>query len=289
MTLENVEKTGVPPLSYSSMNEILSCEQKYAYRKILELPSDEDYTQETDALDLGSVFHTCLELCKHDLNGFRYPQLLEEIRAYDSLNTDVHGPLLWAMLRRYKNLHESVGLNPLYIELELIDKKEYRGFVDLVLEDKEKGGIWITDMKTAGYTSKFLHSRLSRDPQLNLYVHYYKKVIKSEQPILGCRYRVVTKTKLKRKTNETMKAYSERIYKSIQASEYVIPIDKMNPAQIVEGTFKPARVRQKALHKNATPIKNYQHCESYRRPCEFWSRCHGKQFSEDFGIEDFRF
>lgn len=284
MTLKEVNKGGIPPLSYSSMNELLGCEQKYAYRKVLELEPDEDYSQETDAMDIGSVFHKCLEICNHDLNGFSYLQLLAQIDEYETLNHETHGPLIWAMLRRYKTMHEEIGLKPLHIELELQLKTEYRGFLDLVLDDER--GIWITDMKTAGYISKFLFSRLAKDPQLNLYVHYYNKVMKPEKPILGCRYRVVTKTKLKRKKDESLKAYSDRIYSGINAYEYVIPIDVMSPEEVHETTFKKARARQKALHKNAVPVKNFQFCESFFRPCEFWSRCHGKQFTEDFGIKE---
>jgi hypothetical protein len=284
MSLENPAKKEVPPLSYSSMSEILGCEQKYAYRKVLKCEPDEDYSEQTDAMDLGKVLHKCLELCKHDLNGFKYPQLITEIEEYESLSPDTHGPLIWSMLRRYKHLHESVGLKPLHIELELTSKKEYTGFVDLVLEEEK--GIWITDIKTAAWASKFLPSRLSRDPQLNLYVHYYNKIMKPQKPILGCRYRVCTKTKLKRKKDESLKAYANRIYDSINSIEYVIPIEAMNPEEIVETTFKKARARQKALYKDGVATKNFGYCDSYFRPCQFWSKCHGKQYSEDFGVEE---
>lgn len=273
----------VPPLSYSSMNEILGCEQKYALRKVLQVEPDEDYSQETDALDVGTVFHSCLEHCQHDLNGFQYPTLVKLIREFDNLDVSVHGPLLWAMLRRYKLLHEDSGLKPVDIELELLSPKEYRGFVDAVMEDDK--GLWITDLKTASFISRFLNSRLISDRQLNLYAYYYEKLVKHSKPLLGCRYRVVTKSKLKQKKTESFKEFSNRIFAGINAYEYIIPIEKMNP-EVAANTLKKVRTRQKQLHKNSVPIKNFNHCESYFRPCEFWSRCHGKTFTSDFGVQE---
>lgn len=282
--MTNTKKPLIPPLSYSSMNEILGCEQKYAFRKVLECPSDEDYKQETDAMDVGSVFHKCLELCKHDLSGFAFPTLIECIEEYpETLNLKTHGPLLWAMLRRYKLLHEDAGLKPVQIELELLAPKEFKGFVDVVLE--EDNGYWITDIKTAASISRFLRSRLASDRQLNLYVHWYEKLLKPDKPILGCRYRAVTKSRLKYRKDETFKQLSDRIFQGINAYEYVIPVDLMNP-ESAANTFAKVRKRQKQLHKDAVPVRNFNYCESYFRPCEFWSKCHGKQFTQDFGVHE---
>jgi hypothetical protein len=236
------------------MNEILGCEQKYAFRKVLECPPDEDYKQETDAMDVGSVFHKCLELCKHDLNGFAFPTLIECIEEY-----------------------------PVQIELELLAPKEFKGFVDVVLEGDK--GYWITDIKTAASISRFLRSRLASDRQLNLYVHWYEKLLKPDKPILGCRYRAVTKSRLKYKKDETFKQLSDRIFQGINAYEYVIPLELMNP-ESAANTFAKVRKRQKQLHKDAVPVRNFNYCESYFRPCEFWSKCHGKQFTEDFGVQE---
>lgn len=281
---EETKKPLIPPLSYSSMNEILGCEQKYALRKVLGAEPDSDYSQETDALDLGSVFHYCLELCEHDLNGFKVATLLKCIDDYPTLNRDAHGPLLWAMLRRYKTLHESGKLKPIAIEQELVIPKEFRGFIDVVLEEEK--GIWITDIKTAAAVrSRFLSSRLASDPQLNLYVHYYNEIVKPEKPILGCRYRAVTKSRLKARKGESFKELSDRIYAGIHAYEYVIPIETMRPKETYK-RFKKVRTRQHQLHKDAVPQKNLNYCESYFRPCEFWSQCHGKNFTDDFGITE---
>jgi hypothetical protein len=278
------KKPLLPPLSYSSMNEILGCEQKYAFRKVLELEPDDDYAKETDAMDIGSVFHTCLELCEHDLKGFKFPTLVECIEEYpDTLDLKTHGPLLWAMLRRYKLLHEDMSLKPAHIELELLAPKEYKGYVDAVLEDEN--GYWITDIKTAATLSRFLRSRLADDRQLNLYVHWFNKILKPEKPILGCRYRVVTKSRLKYKKVESFKQLSDRIFSGINAHEFVIPLNLMDPDSAYS-TFKKVRVTQKKLHKDTVPTRNFNHCESYFRPCEYWSRCHKKQFTDDFGVKE---
>lgn len=277
MSLE--KKGSVPPLSYSSMNEILGCEQKYAFRKVLKVEQDDDYAQETDAMDIGSVMHKCLEDCYHDLTGFKITTLKREIEAYpQTLDFEQHGPLLWAMLRRYKVMHEALGLKAIAVETELTSSGEFKGFVDLVLDEKD--GIWVTDLKTAATISKFLLARLKDDRQLNLYVHYYKKLVKPKKKILGAKYRVVTKSRLKRKKSETFAAFSNRIYDGIRAYEYTVPADILDTVTAVDA-FKAVSKRQKQLHKNAVATRNYGFCESFHRPCEFWSRCHGQNFTAE--------
>jgi len=280
MTLQ--KKGSIPPLSYSSMNEILGCEQKYAFRKVLQVEPDEDYFQETDAMDIGSVMHKCLEDCYHDLNGFKISTLKKEIEEYrDTLDFEQHGPLLWAMLRRYKVMHESIGLKCSQVETELTSK-DFKGFVDLVLDDE--AGIWITDLKTAATISRFLQARLKDDRQLNLYVHQFQQLAKPGKKILGAKYRVVTKSKLKRKKTESFKEFSDRIYAGINAYEYTIPVELLTMESAVDA-FNEVRKVQKALHKNKVARRNYNYCESYHRPCEFWSRCHGQNFTSETGVE----
>lgn len=285
MTLKDVKKSLIPPLSYSSMNEIIGCEHKYALRKVLEAEPDSDYSKETDAMDLGTVVHACLEACKHDLTGFKYVDVVEQIKEFpETLEPSKHGPLVWSMLRHYKDLHEDAGLQAAEVELELTLPKEFKGFVDLVLDDQEGGGVWITDLKTAASISRFLKSRLPNDPQLNLYAYYFQKMF-PERKVLGCRYRVITKSRLKQRKDETTREFSNRIYAGINAYEYVIPIEKMDPDTHYK-RFKKVKARQNQLHKNVVAAKNYLHCESYFRPCEYWSRCHGKNFTDDFGIQE---
>ncbi len=282
--------TSVPPLSYSSMVNILTCEQKYAWDKVMGLSPDTDYEQAKDALDLGSVFHKCLEVCEHDLNGFKYGTITDIMSEkdedtgellYGSLDPDWHGPLILAMLRRYKNMHESVGLRVASIEMELLYKEDFKGFIDVVLESDK--GYWITDIKTTADASRYIVAeKLRNDRQLNLYIHFYNKVMKPAKPILGCRYRAIKKcTKAtKRRKNESLKQFSERIYGQIMAHEYVIPVEQMDPDGAYE-TFKKVRQRQRGLHKNSSPIRNFKACNDFNRPCEFWSKCHGRNFTDD--------
>lgn len=273
----------IPPLSYSSWNEILGCEQKYAFRKILQVGPDPDYVEETEALDVGSVLHKVLEDCNHELAGFKIETLKKVMNAYPYLDFETHGPLLWAMLRRYKLLHTSVGLRFLSVELQLEDQSMI-GFVDLVLQDQD--GVWVTDLKSAASVSRFLKARLKDDRQLNLYTAKFLE--KFDKKVLGAKYRVVTKSRLKRRKDESFKDFSERIYNGIEAVEYTIPIEIMSLDTTMQA-FNQAKEKQKALFKNAVPVRNFNFCESYYRPCQFWSRCHGQNFTEETKVTEAKF
>lgn len=263
----------IEPLSYSSSNEILGCEQKYVFRKVQKVSKDEDAPLDTLAMDIGSTIHKCLEDCKHDLNGFDCETLLKEMKNYNV--PEEHGPMLWAMLRKYKVLHERSGLKCPNTEIKLEDE-HYLGFIDLVLTDDD-GGWWITDLKTAASISKFLPSRLPMDRQLNIYAHKY--VEKHDEKFKGCRYRVITKAKLKRRQDESFKEFADRNFESITAVEYIIPKDIMLPEEAGEQFNSIRRLQRRLVTGAKKPIRNYNYCDSYFRPCDYWSRCHGENYS----------
>jgi hypothetical protein len=255
---------------------MLGCEQKYVYRKVQKVGRDVDAPMDMLALDLGLVIHDCLELCKHDLSGFQASVLKTKMLERD---VDEHWyPMLWAMLRRYKDLHEKANLPTRLVEVE-IRSEDFLGFIDVVLGDERAW--WIGDVKTAAQVNKFLPQMLPRDKQLNLYYAHFKP----EEHGLdwcnfqGARYRVVTKSKLRRKKEDTDISYSKRMYEGIQAVEYVIPKEHMIPeASSLE--FQKLRMRQKELWTLPQRArKNFANCVSYFRPCEYWSRCHGVEYS----------
>ena len=266
MTSETVE-----PLSYSSSNELLSCQQKYVYRKVQKVDRDVDAPMDTLAMDIGSTLHKCLEDCNHDLTGFEVETLFKVMKAYQVPSEQ--GPMLWAMLRKYKELHLSSDVTCVSVEEEKKDE-DYIGYVDAIMKDRD-GGLWITDLKTAAKISPFLTSRLPRDRQLNIYLHKLGK-----EKFKGCKYRVVTKSTLKRRKDESFDYYSDRVYERIKAVEYTIPIELMTPDEEGE-RFKDLRNIQVDLWKGKKPIRNFQNCDSYFRPCEYWSKCHGQIYSDE--------
>ena len=83
-------------LSYSSMNTLLSCEQKFHNYKIAKLPEDPDY-QKSDSLGLGSAFHQVLEKTLHlDYND----SLIMEAMAEHNVDPS-EKELLTVMLKKY--------------------------------------------------------------------------------------------------------------------------------------------------------------------------------------------
>lgn len=270
----------IDPLSYSSSNLLLNCEMKYFHKKVAKTAPDSDSEQSTLAMDIGKVLHKCCEVTNHDLSGFKLGSMFE-FMAEEEVPKQ-HGPLLWAMVRKYKDLHEKVGLTCKTPELKLQDPS-FLGFIDAIMVEPE--GWWIVDLKTAGTLNRFLTSRLHRDRQLNLYAYKARMLrIGFDAKFLGCRYRVVTKSKIKQKIGETFESVNERMYKSISAYDFEIPRVLLDPK--AEGRdFKKLRARQESLWKKTRlPTKNLTYCDSYFRPCEYWSQCHGSNYSDESEI-----
>jgi hypothetical protein len=190
------------------------------------------------------------------------------------------------MLRKYKILHGTLGCEVPAVEMKISDDN-FVGYMDILLKDDR--GYWISDIKTAAMVSGFLRARLPKDRQLNLYVSKVLEIYGHEewaQKLQGCKYRVITKSKTKRKKDEGFIDYSNRLFKSIRAVEYEIPLELMDFKTAGED-FESLIVRRNEIWAGAPTSQNYNFCESYFKPCEFWSQCHGRLFSLESKVKEF--
>ena len=261
-------------LSYSSSNMLLGCTQKYWHYKVNQTPKDLDYEEDNLAFNLGKAFHYILEQSNHEKvteveKRLRYCQeayTLEEEQVW----------LVYGMVLKYLMGAKLTNLKTICCEL-MIEHEVIFGFIDAIQVDVN-GKWWITDLKTASSISSTLQARLSNDRQLNLYAYYAPEIAKKLNLKLedfgGCRYRVVTKPKLKKKVSETKEEYILRVKESSQFRDYVIPKDNLDPKGAYENHVKVYKIAKELHSGKLKPFKNFNHCENYFRTCEYFSQCH---------------
>lgn len=272
-------------LSYSSFSTFMSCKRKFAYYKIFNYARDLD--NEDDALNLrvGKAFHLLLEKSRHLQDPLNLEEVSEVCFDYE-LDEDMEAMVL-AMLRSYRTLRAKTTLTPFAYEVE-VNTPDFRGFIDVVYTDVD-GGWWIGDMKTGASYSIFLNASLNLNWQLNLYAQHKEEVAAlvglDVKKFKGCVYTLVVKSRIKRKPNEDFDSYADRMTKSIVTYEIPIPKDELDPKEIWT-QFKTALVQARSLAKMSdklclkTASPNYNACSSYYKPCEYWSRCYGKNYTE---------
>jgi hypothetical protein len=271
MTTENTnnssKSTGVK-LSYSSMKLLQSCEQKYHHYKILGTANDPDY-EESDALGLGKAFHEVLEKTLHqDYNEILILQAMEEHKV-DPTDKD----LLTVMLKKYVDFRKASGIKVIKCEIP-ITTNSYTGFIDYVAV---KGNKWyIGDLKTTGRHDENILSQLPLDPQLNLYAHFAEDLYiavpsLANKQFAGCLYTQTVKSKAQ--------TYSG-LEKGVKVIEMEVPIETMNP-DLIWSLFNEVFDRAYELHKGEAPRKNLSSCFNYYSPCQYFSHCHGKTFTEN--------
>ena len=272
-------------LSPSSLSLYQTCQRRYWHKKVAETPPDDDYNDDVESLNVGKAFHKCLEDVKHDLDGYSFAQVVEVAKAH-GLDDRVHAPMLFAMLTKYKAVHKRAGLRALACEV-VIETEAFYGFVDVILTDAS-GGWWIGDMKTAASYRPDLIPSLPLHPQLNLYAAHANVLADALEldlsKFLGCRYRLTTKSKLKRGDDEKTADYVKRLGKAIKSIDFILPKEIMNPPAVYAIHEAAAKEIEKAakgkLEKSCKSFgQNLGSCFNYFRPCEFWSRCHGKNFT----------
>lgn len=265
-------------LSHSSANLLRGCEQKYVYYKVDKVAKDIDFDDNQEHFVVGKAVHQILEEMLHTWNEKEFYEWLDKVVAGYEISHQKH--LIAALSFKLFMLNKKSGLGCVHAEFK-IQTKHVLGYVDIIMADSE-GNWWIVDIKTTARESSLTNNKLHNDYQLNLYAAHYKLIAKDlgldAAKFMGCRYRVVTKTKARPKVNETVLQYIKRTKDVIHAFDVIIPKEDMDPDRILKQHRELWR-RASKLHEGSKPKCDYAQCSSYFRPCEYWSRCHGELYT----------
>jgi hypothetical protein len=257
----------------------MTCQRKYWHKKVNKSPKDEDIEDDTLALRVGKAFHQVLENTKHNLDGITYGQFEDWVAEFD---VEPEHPMIFAMLKKYKEVHKKSGLRVLLCEIE-VATESFLGYIDAIMEDEDRGW-WIGDNKTSSSFSSSLLPTLPLHPQLNLYAFHANEVAAAHdldpEKFRGCRYRLTTKSRLVRKDDEEIMSFMERLSKSIKSMDIVLPKEIMDPwavNRVHDSAWK--YIKKHKAEKFYQP--NYEQCMKYYKPCAFYSKCNGRAFTSD--------
>lgn len=263
-------------LSYSSSTLLQNCSQRWWHYKVNKTPVDSDYVEDQTALVVGKIYHACLENTLHE--GLRVEDLSKYCEDY---NVKELMPLIHAMVLKYLKLHAASGLKVLACEIP-IESDKFIGYVDAIMRDSANKW-WIVDLKTAGMLDKTLTSRLHYDTQLNLYSSFTQdiadKLHLDVKNFGGARYRVTTKPRMARKAGESYYDYTKRLAKKVDSMDIVIPQGLMNPSNALDKHMSLWGLGEEIRSGKKLPTKNFSYCNSFFRPCPYWSKCYGEEFS----------
>jgi hypothetical protein len=219
-----------------------------------------------------------LENVNHELKGVNLEKIKEWTKEYD---VEEYECLIFAMLSKYKKVHDKCELTAKHCEVEVVTDN-FIGFVDVILEDGE-GNWWIADIKTAASYSPMLNSTLPFHPQLSLYASNYEVIAKNlgldPDKYQGIRYRVTTKSRLIRKKEESNGEFIGRLLCSVKSLDIPIPKEAMDP-EVISQVHQKIYNKIKSSKKENDYQPNYSQCLQFYKPCEYFSNCHGKTFSE---------
>jgi hypothetical protein len=267
-------------LSYSSLSQLQGCQRKY-YRKVKKL--EPDFAPETDALLTGKMYHSLLEASNHTKPTKEHAISIMDNPEYEA--SIIENPELFAQALAcsfaYARLREKYPVRVIAVEKE-ISSDNFLGFIDAIVEDDT--GWFILDLKTAATINERKAAQLHKDLQLNLYTAHIHQIELDPTAFRGCLYNVVQKTKQKRLSSEKFTEYAERV--NAQCVEFFVPNQKLNVRAAVEMHERYHDIAEQ-LHGNIEDFEvpqNFGYCESFFKPCEYWSKCYGNKH-DDFVTE----
>jgi hypothetical protein len=278
---EGRQRSGQGQLSHSTGQVVLACEFKFHRLKVLRRPPDADIGEDTYALRFGSAVHHVMEHSLHSHVNYRKELIIEAMEEYE-LEADDFYKIYACCQSLYKESLAS-GLTIVGCEHSVSSATAF-GFVDAVGVDS-KGRWWIMDLKTTGQWKPLLPLRLRRDPQLSVYsAHAQSLAIKlglSMEMFAGVVYRAVTKSRIQPQRGEKLSAYAARA--KCQVHSVIIPLQQLQAAAVFAEHNK-VRSRAEKIISGEIPesdlIRNYSQCIEWNRPCECWSECYGKSYTE---------
>jgi hypothetical protein len=288
-------------VSYSGASTLQECERKFCFKYIARLEKDTDYVS-PDYFAIGNAFHKVLELTAHDPKRFSEVNFEGIVKSFGIDPMDDGGRIA-AMLRKYWILHIELGLKVVGTETKF-EGTYTNGVIDATmveLGDKSpefnnrhglsgiRGAWWIVDLKTSGSLDNALPSRLQNDPQLNLYAAFRNVVAEKFQLdtalFAGIRYREALKPKHKYKSGEKFADWTSRCAEGVSVREIVVPASKMDIQKSYDNfssVISRAHELQREFHteKKLVGRCNYKACMAYARPCEWYSKCYGTNYTE---------
>ena len=266
-------------LSYSSANLIKNCEMKYYLYKVKGVAKDADSSDNEDAFNVGKAFHWILETNNHTED--RLVELLNA--AVKTYEVESYTAMIHAMILRYLQVHYKSGLEVVHCEFAM-ENDEFLGFIDAIMIDPSNQEWWIVDLKTASRFSTIKAAMMHSDVQLNLYASFAHEIAQhfnlDLDKFAGVRYRTTEKSRLKRKASESYDEFVRRMASSIVSYDIIVRAERLDP-QAIYSQHKDLREKALQFHNNEQfPTKNLSYCDAFFRPCEYFSQCHGKTYSE---------
>lgn len=272
-------------LSYSGSSTLQACERKYCLRYLARVQTDPDYVN-PDYFAFGNAFHKVLELTRHDPKQISKINFRDIITSY-KLEYVTDGARISAMLRRYWELHLKYPLNVVATETKVTAERT-NGVIDAIMSD-DFGNWWIVDLKTTGKLDPALPARIAKDTQLNLYASFAEQLAHQYSldvnMFAGIRYREALKPLQVYKAGESFESYTQRCETGTKVREIIVPIADLDVeeslGEFYESVKKADAIQATFIEANALVGKrNYGNCLAYGKPCEFFSWCHHKTYTE---------
>lgn len=266
-------------LSYSSAGLLQSCSQKYYFYKVEGAVPDEDFKDDDTALLVGKAFHYVLEKSNHVKSNTVGPLLKT---ACEIFKCEDEQAMIHAMILKYLECHEKSKLKCHKAEFEM-SNDNFIGYIDgIMMEDN--GDWWVIDLKTASTFSESITAKLHTNTQLNLYAYFAPDMARQfnldTSKFAGTRYRVTTKTKIKKKESEEYAKYVSRCYESVNSYDCVIPKEIMCPERAMAHHLRLFAESIRLRDGDLKPCPNFDNCLQYFKPCKYWSKCHGATYTE---------
>lgn len=266
-------------LSHSSANLLRGCEKRYHLYKVAHAKNDPDY-EENDSLSIGKAFHHIQEKTKHQPAPLG--KLLKECVESEDIGLKIiYFGLVAGMCQKYWTFHEDSGTEIIGIEYQILTDKVI-GYVDIITKDR--AGWYIEDLKCFKGFYPATAVKLPKDPQINLYAYHAPEIAERYglklEDFKGAGWRVITKSSARKRPSEKMSEYARRVAGLTKVHRIIVPADRLDPAEAMDLHTELFTTAELLHETDYRPDPNYNYCMNYFSPCQYWSKCYGKTYSE---------
>ena len=283
-------------ISHSLRSMYRKCPRSIYYSYVAGIKSK---VHDSPARAMGRAFHLGIQKIREDIDFLLAlsvakesleQDLVKQLKNDDTISVDL------IKLQVYLTGYEKqFGNNPKgkWVPEVRLETKTEKGFIDAIYKNAD-GELWIVEDKTCASLDTNVVEMLPNKQQL---LNYYHLLVESGiENIKGYIYRESLKSRHKKRQNESLLAFSDRLL-----NEYMNNLDSKYRQTI--GEFVPSQLESYKIQKAMTDIvinnnfrfkqsncwaQNTDNCSSVYGLCDYFQLCHGNYEPKEYYTTNYR-
>lgn len=257
--------------SHSRINCFKECPKKYQYKYIDKLYPLDD---QSAALSMGKSLHYGIEHGSSD----KAIEEMDKNTYYISEQGETDKVIVMAMIDAYlkKFPNHSKLEHEVHLIGGLIEQDDFQMYLDGLEETDE--GFWIIETKSTSTLDDNYINKLDYNDQISRYYYFANMIV--DKPLLGIKYRIIKKPRIRQKKDESVVQFRQRLVELLSQDDNIVELIITRTEDQIESCIKDTIYDMNVIKQTTRFTKNLNSCTMYNKPCPYMNLCRNIEDAE---------